>query len=750
MAYCFLLVIVFCCILVTTANIIHACNQIEHTSLSTFFLALSSPSSLNWTSNDCCHWEGINCDAAGLVTHLSLPSKGLTLKQGTTFPSWKLPLENLSHLTHLNLSYNSLDQTVASFLSLSHLEVLDLRSNLLSGELPLSLPSNIQLLDLSNNHISGPIPSRFFRQARKLTSFQVSNNMFSGSIPSSICLHSSPLISLLDFSFNDFSGSLSSGLGECSQLKVFRAGHNNLSGLLPQDIYKVARLEDIALPFNSLDGVIEDRLSNLTNLVILDLQVNQLRGVLPLNFGSLSKLKLLLLHWNNLEGSIPPSLMNCTNLVELNLLGNKLQGDISGLNFSKLTQLTVLDLLSNKLNGSLPMSLYSCKSLKAIRLGINNIEGEIQPEILSLKSLSFLSISHSRLSNITKAMNILRHSKSLVFLSFLFSFEAGEESPADFGIVDFDGGFQNLVFLNLRGCNLAGKMPAWLSKLKNLAVLSLADNKITGPIPSQLGTLPRLFHVDFCSNRIEGEFPKQLLGLPMLVSKSNQSAHQDDVYLELPVFNTGKQYRSLSYFPRMLRLMHNDLHGSIPIEIGHLDRLQGLWLSNNSLSGSIPTQISNIKDLNSLQLSENHLSGEIPSSLNSLNFLSALNVSYNNLEGRIPKGTQIQGLNASAFEGNPKLCGLPLPNECQASNKIDDQDVDNNEEHGIPWFYVPTGLGFIIGFWGVCCSLIFFKAWRYAYFRFIEKVQDMLYVMIVVRVNKMKRRVSAGLLDVDL
>ncbi|PRQ25893.1 putative non-specific serine/threonine protein kinase [Rosa chinensis] len=184
--------------------------------------------------------------------------------------------------------------------------------------------------------------------------------------------------------------------------------------------------------------------------------------------------------------------MKCTNLIELNLLGNQFQGDISTLNFSKLSQLTRLDLLSNNLNGSMPISLYSCKSLKAIRLGGNYIEGQIQPEILSLKSLSFLSLSYNRLSNITNAMNILRHSKSLIFLSFAFSYVADEESPADFGIADFDG-FQSLRVLDLSGCNLTGEMPAWLSKLKNLAVLHLYSNKITGPVPSQLGTLPRLF-----------------------------------------------------------------------------------------------------------------------------------------------------------------------------------------------------------------------------------------------------------------
>ena len=143
------LVLLLLFIFSTFVTNIHACNQTERSSLQSFALTLSTSTPLNWTSGDCCRWEGISCNRGGSVTHLSLPSKGLKLKGGD-FPSSSL--ENLTHLTHLNLSRNSLDGSIEPssgfFLSLSHLEVLDLSCNLLSGELPLSLPSiNIQIVD---------------------------------------------------------------------------------------------------------------------------------------------------------------------------------------------------------------------------------------------------------------------------------------------------------------------------------------------------------------------------------------------------------------------------------------------------------------------------------------------------------------------------------------------------------------------------------------------------------------------------
>ncbi|PRQ19690.1 putative leucine-rich repeat domain, L domain-containing protein [Rosa chinensis] len=153
------------------------------------------------------------------------------------------------------------------------------------------------------------------------------------------------------------------------------------------------------------------------------------------------------------------------------------------LNFSKLGQLSKLDMRKNNFCGILPRSLYSCKSLKAIRLSYNNLEVQIHPEILSLKYLSFLSLGwNKRLTNVTGAMKILMDCKRLVVLSLASSF-LGEELPNDVEMVDFNA-FQNLRILDLSSCNLGGKIPSWLSKLKKLRVLDLNHNITTGSIPS--------------------------------------------------------------------------------------------------------------------------------------------------------------------------------------------------------------------------------------------------------------------------
>ncbi|PQQ04703.1 tyrosine-sulfated glycopeptide receptor 1-like [Prunus yedoensis var. nudiflora] len=272
-----------------------------------------------------------------------------------------------------------------------------------------------------------------------------------------------------------------------------------------------------------------------------------------------------------------------------------------------------------------------------------------------------------------------------VFLSGPF---IGEGNLDDDGMVDH-GGFQNLRVLGLSGCEITGSMHIWLSKLKNLQSLTLDSNRITGSIPSWLGTLPRLFHMRLHDNLISGEYPKQLCRLPTLVNQLPESQVDDDQYeFELSAISGSKENPSflqhvVSFLPPMIDVSNNNMNGSIPTEIGQLMLLHALNLSGNNFSGNIPTQISNQQNLEALDLSRNALSGNIPSPLASLHFLHALNVSYNDLRGPIPTSTQLQSLNASALEGNPKLCGAPVLNECgpikgiDAANKKNNHDVDS-------------------------------------------------------------------------
>ncbi|XP_070674727.1 tyrosine-sulfated glycopeptide receptor 1-like [Malus domestica] len=333
-------------------------------------------------------------------------------------------------------------------------------------------------------------------------------------------------------------------------------------------------------------------------------------------------------------------------------------------------------------------------------------------------------------------MKIFMRFKSLRVLRLSENFR-GEEMPDGDITVDFR--LQDLCVFSLHSSYMTGQIPAWISKFRKLEVLDLSFNRLTGTIPGWLGTLPSLFFLLLNDNLISGEFPREFCGLQAIVLQkpTNQTGHCS---LELPVYFQrsnnatvlSSQCKYVANMPRVISLRNNSLSGSIPVEIGQLQYLQQLDLSINNFSGNIPDQISNLTELERLELNNNRLSGEIPSSLSSLHFLSTFTVAYNYLEGSIPAGTQLQGFSASAFEGNPKLCGTPLPNQCLSSNGNDADENENNQdlddEDQSLWVGLSVELGFVVGFLGFCCPVLLKRTWRYAYFQLLDNVQFKLYL----------------------
>lgn len=494
----------------------------------------------------------------------------------------------------------------------------------------------------------------------------MSNNVFSGPIPSSICTYS-PSLLRLDFSYNDFHGQIPLQLGDCPKLEALRAGFNNLSGQLPPLIYTAFSLQEIFLAGNKLTGSIEDGITKLSNLRILSLYANQLTGMIPRGIGNLESLEQLQLHINSLNGTLPPSLMNCTSLQMMILRVNLLSGELSSLNFSKLVNLSIIDLGNNNFSGELPSSLYLCKSLIAIRLGLNQLSGQILPEIRTLPSLSFLSISNNSLSNVTGAIQILMGCKNLRAIIFSLNFY-GEALPEAEDTIQPDG-FQNLQILGLGGCNLSGSIPKWLVHLRNLQVLDLSLNRMKGSVPAWFGNMSYLFYLDLSVNLLLGDFPKQLIQLPALTSR-DVADQLDSANLELPIYVAAdNQYNQLASLPSAIYLKNNSFSGNIPIEIGQLKYIQVLDLSCNNFDGSIPDQLSNLTKLEKLDLSGNNLTGEIPASLRQLHFLSSFSVANNSLHGPIPTGGQFDTFTNSSYEGNAGLCGPMTPRNCTSSSR---------------------------------------------------------------------------------
>ncbi|GLT30952.1 hypothetical protein SLA2020_057250 [Shorea laevis] len=289
--------------------------------------------------------------------------------------------------------------------------------------------------------------------------------------------------------------------------------------------------------------------------------------------------------------------------------------------------------------------------------------------------------------------------------------------------------------------------------------MDLGRNNFSGSIPPCLGNLSGLYHSEndtYVSN-------DAITGFLVYIVAAAYTAFGGDVaaavtiaikftpfslgirYMEFNVKGQTLEYVNTINLVNLIDLSSNNLEGEIPKEIMKLSALGTLNLSRNQLTGNIPEEIGDLRLLETLDLSVNHLSGPIPASMSSMTFLSHLNLSYNDLSGPIPSANQFQTFNdPSIYEGNPKLCGAPLPTNCNARpGEPIGKDRDECCSERL-WFYIGTAFGFVVGFWAVCGTLVIKRTWRHAYFHFVEEMKDRIYVFIVLKAARLQKKLKGN------
>ncbi|KAL6200106.1 hypothetical protein ACLB2K_029888 [Fragaria x ananassa] len=369
---------------------------------------------------------------------------------------------------------------------------------------------------------------------------------------------------------------------------------------------------------------------------------------------------------------------------------NQLSGE-SPRAWSLWSEIDVVDVSRNNLSGNIPSSMDIPSNLAILKMNNNNFGGEIPS---SLKNCSKLSR------------------------------------------------------LDLGGNKFYGNLPSWIGSKVTLSILRLRTNSFSGHIPHHLCNLIGLHVLDLAQNNFSGTIPKCLDNMTSLGSEEPDGWKFYDFAEQITIMSKGRELEygfSTVDLVKSIDLSSNNLEGEIPDEITSLIAMSTLNLSRNHLHGNIPSNIGNLSSLETLDLSHNHLFGEIPQNSSFLNYLSHLNLSYNNFSGRIPSGNQLQRrVDPSIYEGNPSLCGFPLSTKCPGDDEPtstgnptvqDNDDEDGNEKLGL---YISAALGFIIGFRGVCGTLVVNKSLRYAYFRFFDNIKETIIVAIAVKVDRLR------------
>jgi hypothetical protein len=369
--------------------------------------------------------------------------------------------------------------------------------------------------------------------------------------------------------------------------------------------------------------------------------------------------------------------------------------------------LVVLNLANNNLSGKIPSSVGSLFLLQTLSLHNNKLYGELPVSLKNCSMLKFLDLGENRLSG---------------------------EIPAWIG-----ESLSSLMFLSLQSNEFIGSIPPHICQLRNIRILDLSLNNITGAIPECLNNLTAMV--------LRGEAETVIDNL--YLTKRRGAVFSGGYYINKAwVGWKGRDYefeRNLGLL-RVIDFSGNNLSGEIPEEITGLLELVALNLSGNNLTGVIPQKIDHLKLLESLDLSRNHFYGAIPLTMAALNFLSCLNVSCNNLSGKIPSSTQLQSFDASAFTGNPALCGLPVTQKCLGdvdvpqSPAMNDVIQDNQKTvHEFSmWFYIGMENGFFVFFIGFSGALLLKHSWRHGYFQFLDESLE--FLCLILRAHRAKQK----------
>ncbi|KAL5568469.1 hypothetical protein UlMin_025044 [Ulmus minor] len=677
----------------------------------------------------------------------SLRSLNLSRVDLSKVVSWPQSVSKLHSLLELQLRGNQLKGALSDFftnmVSLDKLTTLDLSNNLFWGPFPdLKIFPSLKNIFLDYNQLNGYVPESI-GQHSTLEQLSLSFNSFHGVLTEAHFANLSRL-NYLDLSYNHLSLNFSSNwIPPFDQLEVLRLSSCDVGPAFPKWIQTLRNLTDLQISQANISDSIPSWLRNLSSsLDTLNLAYNQFHGMLP-NLSPLP-LSVIDLTSNELFGPLPLFPPTTSYLM---VSDNSFSGSISSLCTTRLS-LRALDLSHNNLSGELP-NCWKQLDLEYLNLANNHFWGKLPASLSNSSSsdLNYLNLANNNFSgSILPIWNIIPQIQLLNLRENNFSGEILSLQSCD-----------NLQFLDLGGNKISGRIPDCIGRQNppTLVVLVLQSNEFNGSIPSGLCNLQTLQVLDLSRNNVSGFVPQCFSNLTAMtldnvtISNLRRDPYRSSTSTNVMWKGIDREFGENLKYLRNIDLSSNRLSGEIPESITLL-KLNTLNLSRNRLAGSIPDNFNPRSQLESLDLSRNQLSGRIPASFSGLTSINKLDLSYNKLTGRIPSSTQLDGFDASVYLGNDNLCGPVLNKSCPGDDDKPDQVPDKTEgdadDDGFLsfGFYVSVAVGFFVGFWGACGSLIFQSSWRYRFFAFMTRINDQIYVTTRVMKARTQRALGAG------
>ncbi|KAB5534971.1 hypothetical protein DKX38_018057 [Salix brachista] len=429
--------------------------------------------------------------------------QSLDLSRNSFSGSLPTSLTRLNNLVHLNLSSNGFAKRIPKgFELISNLQVLDLHGNMFDGHLDgmFFLLTNASHVDLSGNMLVSSSSQKLLPGMSESIKFlNLSHNQLSGSLLNGSDLQLFASVKVLDLSYNQLSGELP-GFDFAYELQVLKLSNNKFSGFIPNDLLKgdSLLLTELDLSANNLTGTISMIMS--TTLHVLDLSSNALVGELPLVTGSCAVLDL---SSNRFEGNLT-GMVKWGNIEYLDLSQNRLTGPIPEV-APQFLRLNYLNLSHNSFTSSLPKVLTQYPKLRVLDLSSNQLDGSLLTELLMSPTLQEIHLENNLLNG------AIEFSPPSTAHSNLQVIDLSHNQLDGFFPSRFDS-LSGLQVLNLAGNNLSGSLPSSMADMSSLSSLDLSQNHFTGPLPNNLSESIGSFNVSY--NDLSGVVPENLRRFP--------------------------------------------------------------------------------------------------------------------------------------------------------------------------------------------------------------------------------------------
>ncbi|KAH6755842.1 hypothetical protein C2S53_007957 [Perilla frutescens var. hirtella] len=568
---------------------------------------------VRWNNDDCCNWDGVECDDGGRVISLQLDDESISGGIDDSSSS----LFRLRYRQKLNLAYNHFDYTQSipsGIRRLTHLRHLNLSDAGFGGHVPIevSLLRRLVVLDISSNymlkveHPNLKMLIQNLTMLRELYLDDVDISAGGGRV--------------------EWCQAISSSL---THLRILSLRSCGLTGPFHASLLQLHSLSVLQLDWNNFSTIIPDFFTNLSSLTTLSLFGCSLQGVLPKMILQIPTLQELDLSGNPLLGGTIPQSSN-----QLVLSKNQFCGQVNHLPILNNSYMQFLDLSSNQLGGPIPHSFFQLQSLRILDLSDNLFNG--LPNLTTHHGLSYnLSIKASSMFDLDLSNNrIAGYIPSWIW-------EIGNRT--------------------LDTLNLSSNLLVYLQKPYHIPTslysLDLHSNQLRGELPP----LPiEICYVDYSNNNFDKTIPYSIfrnLTSIRFLSLANNSLSGS---IPTPLCNaTSLRVLNLSF-----NMLSNDIAPCLLEDVIN-ENLQVLSLRGNNLDGVIPDQFSVNCSLRTLDLSRNKLGRKIPKSVANCKSLAVMNVGDNNFDGNfpcmLPSSLRILVLRSNKFYGELR-CDKIWPN----------------------------------------------------------------------------------------